>query len=78
MVDGILGLNVISMAVVSFMTENYWGLAAAASFVIAHFCIKDEGDVHDIPAQDLYNYGMCFFAYFALRALGPVAAKGFF
>lgn len=66
----IIALNLASMAVVSFLGKRYYGIAAAVSFAINYFVIKDEGDVIDaIPAQDLFNYGMVFAAYFALKGL---------
>lgn len=66
----IIALNLSSMGLVSSLSKKYYGVAAAFSFVINYFVIKDEGDVADsIPALDLFNYGMCFAAYFTLRAL---------
>lgn len=69
-IELVIGLNLISMGVVSFLGKKYYGIAAAVSFAINYFAIKDEGDIADtVPAQDLFNYGMCFAAYFALRGL---------
>lgn len=68
-IDGLLLLNVISTSVVSYLHENYFGIAAALSFFINHFCVRDESDFFEVPNYDLYNYGMCFFTYFSLRAL---------
>lgn len=68
-IDVILGVNVISLGTVSFIAEKYWGIAAAVSFCLNHFFLQKENDIIDIPPEDLYNYGMCFFAYFALRSL---------
>lgn len=70
LVDMIIFLNLVSMGIVSFVGNRYYGVAAAVSFAINYFIIRDEGDFADaLPAQDLFNYGMCFAAYFALRAL---------
>lgn len=69
-VDMIIALNLTSMVIVSFLAKKYYGIAAGVSFAINYFIIRDEGDFADsIPSQDLFNYGMCFAAYFALRAL---------
>lgn len=72
-VELIIALNLVSLGIVSFLGKKYYGVAAAVSFVINYFIIKDQGDFADaIPAQDLFNYGMCFAAYFALRGLNDV------
>lgn len=70
-VDAIIALNILSMGTISFLETKYFGVAAAVSFFINYFIIRDEGEfLDDVPSQDLFNYGMCFAAYFALRALG--------
>lgn len=61
--------NLLATGVVSFLSENYYGIASAVSYAINHYIVVKEGANYDIPAQDLYNYGLCFFAYFALRAI---------
>ena len=67
----VIPINIIAVGVVAFMAENYWGVAAAVSYAINHYIVLKQGDsLEGIPAQDLYNYGLCFFAYFALRAIG--------
>lgn len=68
-IDTLLLLNVISTGVVSFLNENYFGIAVALSFFLNHFCIREDSDLFEAPNYDLYNYGMCFFTYFSLRAL---------
>lgn len=66
----VVALNLASMGVISFMGKKYYGVAAAVSFALNYFVIKDQGDFADsIPAIDLFNYGMCFACYFALRGL---------
>lgn len=69
LVQMIIALNLTSMVIVSFLGKKYYGIAAAVSFAINYFVIKDEGDFADMPAQDLFNYGMCFAAFFSLKAL---------
>lgn len=59
----------ISLAYVSFTKANWYGLAAAISYFLNHFAIKDQEKFQSVPPLDLYNYGLCFFAFFALRAM---------
>ncbi|KAL3282446.1 hypothetical protein HHI36_005632 [Cryptolaemus montrouzieri] len=67
--NGIMAINGISIVFVSIMTSNWWGVAAAASYLWGYLYVKDRGSIRDIPAIDLINYELCFFSYFALRAL---------
>ncbi|RZC36588.1 hypothetical protein BDFB_012149 [Asbolus verrucosus] len=66
----LIPLGLIALGVVSFLAENYYGIATAISYAIDHYCVLKQERNYDIPAQDLYNYGVCFFLYFALRAIG--------
>jgi hypothetical protein len=68
--EAVIPLNLIALGVVSFLAENYYGIATAISYAIDHYLVLKQGQQYDIPAQDLYNYGLCFFAFFALRAIG--------
>ncbi|XP_028139189.1 uncharacterized protein LOC114333504 [Diabrotica virgifera virgifera] len=70
LLDGILCLNCGVLLYLSFTEENYFGLAAGVSYLVNYFWIK-KGDrsQFDIPTQDLFNYAMCFFAYFSLKAV---------
>lgn len=69
-IEIMIAANLVSMGLVSYMGGKYYGIAAAISFAINYFAIKEEGDVFDsIPAVDLFNYGMCFAAYFSVRGL---------
>lgn len=69
--EAVIPINIIALGVVSFLAENYYGIATAVSYAIDHYIVLKQGESFEsIPAQDLYNYGLCFFAYFALRALG--------
>ncbi|EFA03612.1 uncharacterized protein LOC658581 [Tribolium castaneum] len=69
--EAIIPINLIALGVVCFLAENYYGIAAAVSYAIDHYIVLKQGEsLESIPAQDLYNYGLCFFAYFALRAIG--------
>lgn len=69
--QALLVANTVSLGVVSYLAEKYFGVAAAVSFGIDYILISEEGySISDkIPSQDLFNYGMCFAAYFSLRAL---------
>jgi hypothetical protein len=53
--------NLVGLGVVCFVKEIQYGLAATLAYTISHCCIRQLA---------LYNYGLCFFAYFALRAIG--------
>ncbi|CAH1970656.1 unnamed protein product [Acanthoscelides obtectus] len=72
--DDLLGLvilaNALGFGVLSFMNQNYFGIAASVSYIFAHFSIrKNYRSYFDIHSQDLYNYALCFYAYFAIRAV---------
>lgn len=67
---GVMAFNGVSIIFVSAMTSNYWGPAAALSYLFGYLYAKDQGTIRDIPVVDLINYNLCFFSYFALRALG--------
>lgn len=67
--DVIIALNVMSLIYISFVTENYFGITAAMSYAINHFVLAKERDLFNVPAEDVYNYGLCFFAYFSLRTI---------
>ncbi|RZC35900.1 hypothetical protein BDFB_013399 [Asbolus verrucosus] len=54
-------LNSAAVGAVSFKAGNNFGIAAAVAYAISHFCIN---------RFVVYNCGLCFFAYFSLRALG--------
>lgn len=66
----IIAVTLTSMGIVSFLGKKYYGVVAAVSFAINYFVIRDQGEfVDNVPSLDLFNYGMCFGAYFALRTL---------
>lgn len=65
----ILAITTISLGVVCTMEKNYFGLAAAVSFLVDYFYVKEENDIMNIPSEDLFNYVMCFVSFFSLRAL---------
>ncbi|KAF2899765.1 hypothetical protein ILUMI_06419 [Ignelater luminosus] len=70
LVDLIIAANCVSLGVVSFLHENYYGISAAISYMINHFWLREGNfDIEDVPVLDLFNYGLCFFCYFALRTL---------
>lgn len=68
-IDFLMFLNVISCGVLSYQVDNHYGVAAAVSFMLNHFYIKNRDQIFDVPGRDLYNYALCFFAYFAYRAV---------
>lgn len=68
--QGVIALNSVSLGAVCAMQKNYFGLAAAVSFLLDFFLIQEEDKkIFDIPSEDLYNYIMCFVSYFGLRAI---------
>lgn len=70
--DGLLGGNIFSLAVVSYYHENFYGITTAMSYILNYFLIKRNVIVNfplEVPTQDLFNYSMCFFAFFALKAV---------
>lgn len=70
MVDVVIGANCISLGVLSFIHQNYFGVAASISYAFNHFIIKNDNETYfNVTSQDLYNYAMCFFAFFALKTV---------
>lgn len=68
--DTIIGVNCLTLFVLSVMYQNYYGVAACLSHTFNHFIVKeDNGTYFNVTSQDLYNYAMCFFAYFSLRTV---------
>ncbi|CAG9860301.1 unnamed protein product [Phyllotreta striolata] len=55
------------VAYLCYMNNNYYGAATCLSSIIKVFCSDDNS--LKIPSQDLRNYAMCFFTYFALKAI---------
>lgn len=71
-IDSFLGSNVFSLFYISLMKENYYGLTTALSFTLNYFFIKRDILLYlpvEVPTQDLFNYSMCFFSIFALKAV---------
>ncbi|KAJ8936733.1 hypothetical protein NQ314_012180 [Rhamnusium bicolor] len=70
MVDIIIGVNCISLGVLSFIHQNYFGVASSISYAFTHFIVKNDNETYfNVTSQDFYNYTMCFFAVFALKAI---------
>nr|CAI5866153.1 unnamed protein product [Callosobruchus analis] len=70
LIDTVIASNAVILGVLSFIHQNYFGLAACLSYIFAHFAIREDKQTHfSINSQDLYNYGLCFYAAFALRAV---------
>ncbi|KAJ8920847.1 hypothetical protein NQ315_015639 [Exocentrus adspersus] len=70
MTDVVIGANCISLGVLAFIHQNYFGVAASISYAFTHFVIKNDNETYfNITSQDLYNYAMCFFAFFALKTV---------
>lgn len=67
-VDILILLNIISCGVISYHTENHYGVCTAIAFAVNHFYVKDKEQVCDVPGRDFYNYALCFFTYFAYKA----------
>ncbi|XP_017767905.1 PREDICTED: uncharacterized protein LOC108556342 [Nicrophorus vespilloides] len=65
--DTFMLMEIFSCCLVSFMTENYFGVACAIAYGLNHFLIQDE--YLNMPSIDIYNYAFCFFTYFSYRAL---------
>lgn len=75
-VDAFLGGSLLSLIVVSIFNDNQYGVTTAMSYALSYFVIKQNVIMNlpvEVPCQDLFNYSMCFFAFFALKAvLEPV------
>lgn len=67
--QAIVALTSVSLGAVCAMEKNYFGLAAAVSFLVNVFYVMEEDEIMNIPSTDLFNYVMCFVSYFGLRAL---------
>ncbi|KAL1493990.1 hypothetical protein ABEB36_009666 [Hypothenemus hampei] len=71
-VDAFLIGNVLSLVVISTYHGNPFGISMAMSYIISYFIIKHDMLSNlpiEVPTQDLFNYSMCFFVIFALRAV---------
>ncbi|KAK9869407.1 hypothetical protein WA026_003162 [Henosepilachna vigintioctopunctata] len=64
-----MAVNGVSIAFVSLMNNNFWGVAAAISFLFGYLYVKEKGSIRDIPAIDLINYELCFFCFFSSKAI---------
>lgn len=70
LLDAIVGVNCLTLFVLSVIYQNYYGIAACISHAFNHFIIKEDNETYfNVTSQDLYNYAMCFFAYFSLRTI---------
>ncbi|XP_066140997.1 uncharacterized protein [Euwallacea fornicatus] len=64
--------NAFSLIFVSYWNENFFGISTSISYVLSYFVIKQDmlsGFSCEVPTQDLLNYSMCFFVFFAVRSL---------
>ncbi|XP_050306825.1 uncharacterized protein LOC126743663 [Anthonomus grandis grandis] len=71
-IDVFLLGNVLSSFVVSYFNDNQFGVSVTLSYILSYFIIKRDminSLPMDVPIQDLFNYSMCFFCYFALKAV---------
>ncbi|KAI4464788.1 sox transcription factor [Holotrichia oblita] len=68
-IDLLMVLSVLSCGALSYQINNYYGMAAAISFSLNHFYINNKDNIFDVPGRDFYNYALCFFTYFAYRAV---------
>lgn len=70
LLDTLIGANCITLGVLSLVHQNYFGVAASISYGFSHFMIRNDDETYfDVNSQDLYNYAMCFFAFFGLNAV---------
>lgn len=68
-IDSITIINLISLLIISFLHQNFYGIAAGVTFATAHFVITDCFTFRDSPAIDFNNYCMCFYTMFAFKAI---------
>lgn len=68
-IDLIIFVNIISCAVISYQIDNHYGIATALAFAVNHFYIRKQDKIFDVPSRDFYNYALCFFTYFAYKAV---------
>ncbi|EFA00298.1 hypothetical protein TcasGA2_TC003131 [Tribolium castaneum] len=61
LVDLLILFNLVGLGVVSFVKNLSYGVGATIAFALSHCYITH---------TTLYNYGLCFYSYFALRCLG--------
>ncbi|KAF5273556.1 hypothetical protein FQR65_LT04554 [Abscondita terminalis] len=71
--DTLIAITGISLGVASFLAENYFGVASSISYLFNHFILREGQFDTDFPILDLYNYGLCFFCFFALKTLSGQA-----
>lgn len=70
MLDSVIVGNAISLAIMSAVNSNYYGVAAAVSYFFAHFSVgNDRNSYFDVPPKDLFNYALCFYAIFAMKTI---------
>lgn len=70
LLNAIVGVNCLTLFVLSVIYQNYYGIAACISHAFNHFVIKEDNETYfNVTTQDLYNYAMCFFAFFSLKAV---------
>lgn len=66
----VVTINVISLAILSYMYNNYYGFATAFTYCFDYFFTKgDNENFLNIPSQDLSNYIMCFLTFFSVQTL---------
>lgn len=71
--DLIISLNFESLVIVSFMNENYYGVAAALFYLFSYAAVaNNRSDIEGLPPKDLSNYCLCFFCYTVLRSFQSV------
>lgn len=62
LVELMILLNLVGLGAVSVVKRLYYGIAASMAYAIAQ-CFKNS-------YYAVYNFGLCCFAYFALRSIG--------
>lgn len=68
-VDIVIALNILSCFIVSINMENFYGMSLGLSYGINHFVLREGCEIFEMPTIDFYNYALCFFLPFSLKAL---------
>lgn len=67
--DFILAGNIVSLAYISFLYGNVWGIGLAVCQIVNHFFLNRLKDNFSAPVDCLFVVGMCFFNIFAVKTL---------
>lgn len=69
--DVFIAINSIFLLIVSFLNENYHGVALSLSYFFGYFIIGESGYFLDteVPSIDAFQYLTCFLNYFTVFTL---------